>query len=96
MCAPIDREEMVQVAVLFAEPEVRVTELEQVRGIVPSKKVTDPVGMASPVTPVTVAVKVNVVPKATEAVPVVSAVAIVGVAAVMAWDRAGVEGPAAP
>jgi len=91
LCGPAARVEMTQVAV----PAVKVPGFEQVRVAPPSAKLAVPVGTANPVTPVTVAVKVSEVPKADEAVPVVRATEIVGVALVTVCVTA-VEGPAAP
>ena len=71
---------MLQLPVLATPlPAESAPEFVQVIAVPPSAKVTVPVGAVRPVVPVTVAVKVNAVPKGDEAFPVVSATVTVGV-----------------
>jgi len=95
LCVPMLRVDMLHVAVLTpAVVAVKVPLFEQVSVVAPSAKLTEPVGEASPVTPVTVAVNVRAVPNSAGLVPVVSLTAIVGVALFTACGTAGAEGPA--
>lgn len=63
-CIPPISVEMVQVAVLFVVPCVNILEFVQVNVVVPSEKITEPVGWTVPAveSPVTTAVNVTRTP----------------------------------
>ena len=90
LCGPGASVEIGQAAELLVVPGVRVTGL-QLKVVVPSRKLTLPVGTASPVVPGTMAVKVTEVPYADGLEPVVRVTVTLGVTSFTTCEAALLE-----